>query len=89
METEATPTAAPPAKPISRKERQRALAAARQARHRDRRKRGIAAVIWVEVFEREIDALIRRGLIEAERRADRGEIRAALHQLFDRTISKW
>jgi hypothetical protein len=89
MQTEATPTATLLAKPISRKQRQRALAAARQARHRDRRKRGIAAVIRVEVFEREIDALIRRGLIDAERRADRGEIRAALYKLFDSTINRW
>jgi len=84
-----TLTDAPPAKPISRKQRQRALAAARQARHRDRRKRGIAAVIRVEIFEREIDALIRHGLVHAELRADRGEIRAALHELFDKTISRW
>ena len=40
----------------------------------------VPAVIRVEVLEREIDALIRHGLIDAERRADRGEIRAALHQ---------
>jgi hypothetical protein len=46
-------------------------------------------VILVEVFEREIDALIRRGLIDAERRADRGEIRAALYKLFDSTINRW
>jgi hypothetical protein len=70
VQIEATPTAAPPTKPVSRKQRQRALAAASQARHRDRRKRGITAVIRVEVFEREIDALVRRGLIDAERRAD-------------------
>jgi hypothetical protein len=89
MQTEATPTATLLAKPISRKERQRALAAARQARHRDRRKRGIAAVIRVEVFDREIDALIRRGLIDAERRADRAEILAALYKLFNSTISRW
>jgi len=41
------------------------------------------------VFEREIDTLIRRGLIDAERRADRGEIRAALYKLFDTTMSRW
>jgi len=45
--------------------------------------------IDIEVFEREIDALIRHGLMHEERRADRGEIRAALHELFDRTISRW
>jgi len=70
-------------------QRLRALAAARQARRRDRRKRGIAAVIRVEVFEHEIDALIRRGLIDAERRPDRSEIRAALYEMFDSTISRW
>lgn len=72
-----------------RKQRQRALAAARQARYRDRRKRCIAAVIRVEIFERELDALIRRGLLGAERRAGRDEIRTALHRLFDKTISRW
>lgn len=78
-----------PTKPISRKQRQRALAAAGQARYHDRRTRCIAAVIRVEVFERVIDAMIRRGLLDAGRRADRDEIRAALHRLFDRTISRW
>jgi hypothetical protein len=56
MQTKATAENA--GKPISRKHRQRALAAARQAR---RSKRGIAAVIRVEAFEHEIDALIRAG----------------------------
>jgi hypothetical protein len=88
MQTEATVTAAPAVKPISRKQRQRALATARQARHRDRRKRGIA-LIRVEVFEHEIDALIRRRLIDAERRFDRSEIRAGLYKLFDSTIGRW
>jgi hypothetical protein len=88
MQTEATVTAPPAVKPISRKQRQRALAAARQARHRDRHKRGIA-VIRVEVFEHEIDALIRRRLIDAERRSDRSEIRAGLYKLFDSTIGRW
>ena len=89
MQTDAMITSSAPTKPISRKQHQRALAAARQARYRDRRKRCIAGVIRVEVFEREIDALIRRGLLDAEWRADRDEIRAALHKLFDRTISRW
>jgi len=89
MQTDAMLISPPPAKSISRKQRQRALAAARQARYRDRRKRSIAAVIRVEVFEREIDALIRRGLLDAEWRADRDEISASLHRLFDRTISRW
>ena len=89
MQTDAVPASPSPAKPISRKQHRRALAAARQARYRDRRKRRVAAVIRVEVFEREIDALIRRGLLDAEWRADRGEIRAALHRLFERTISRW
>ena len=89
MQTDVAQISPAPTTPISRKQRQRALAAARQARYRDRRKRCIAAVIRVEVFERELDALIRRGLLDADRRADRGEIRAALHRLFDTTISRW
>ena len=89
MQTDATLTSPAPIKPIFRKQRQRALAAARQARYRDRRKRCIAAVIRVEVFEREIDALVHRGFLDAEWRTDRGEIRAALHRLFGGTISRW
>src|SRR5208282_3930452 len=81
-------TAAHAANPISRKQRQRALAAARQAPPRPPQARH-RRPIRVEVFEREIDALIRRGLIDAEQRADRGEIRVALYKLFDSTISRW
>ncbi len=88
MPTDAMLASPSPTKPISRKQRQRVLAAARQARSRDRRKRGIAAVIRVEVFEREIDALVRHGLLDAEGRTDRDEIREALHRLFDGTISR-
>ncbi len=89
MPDDAILAAPSPTEPISRKQRQRVLAAARQARYRDRRERGIAAVIRVEVFEREIDALIRRGLLDAEWRTDRDDIRAALHRLFDGTIGRW
>ncbi len=89
MPTDAMLACPSPTKPVSRKQRQRVLAAARQARYRDRRKRCITAVIRVEVFEREIDALIRRGLLDAEGRTDRDAIRAALHRLFDKTISRW
>ncbi len=64
MPTDAMLACPSPTKPISRKQRQRVLAAARRARYRDRRERCIAAVIRAEVFEREIDALVQIELLQ-------------------------
>jgi hypothetical protein len=53
--------------------------AVRMARHRARRKRGLHG-LTIFLHEREIDALIRRGWLAAESRADRDAIRKALYR---------
>jgi hypothetical protein len=53
--------------------------------HRQRRRHGLRCLM-IEIRNREIDALIRRGLLDNEKRDDTTAIRAALHQYLDRTL---
>ena len=53
--------------------------------HRERRRRGLRCLM-IEIRDREIDALVRRGLLDDEKRDDTAAIRAAFHQYLDRTL---
>ena len=53
--------------------------------HRERRRRGLRCLM-IEIRDREIDALVRRGLLDDEKRDDTVAIRAAFHQYLDRTL---
>jgi hypothetical protein len=63
----------------------RSAAAERTRLYRQRKQRGL---LWVtiELFPREIEELIRRGLLASEMRNDRHAIKKALHSHFDRTL---
>lgn len=56
--------------------------AARMARHRDRRRNGLRC-ITIELRETEIDALIRRGGLAPDSRADMAAVRKALYAWLD------
>ena len=60
-------------------------AAERMRVHRERRRQGLQCII-VELRETEIDALVRRGLLEAETRNDKYAVRMALYQYLDDTL---
>ena len=60
-------------------------AAQRMRHHRERRQLGLRCVV-VQVFEKEVDTLIRFGLLEADARNDRYAVREALHRLLSRTL---
>ena len=60
-------------------------AAERMRVHRKRRRQGLQCII-VELRETEIDALVRRGLLEAETRNDKYAVRMALYEYLDRTL---
>ena len=53
--------------------------------HRERRRRGLRCLM-IEIRDREIDALVRHGLLDGEKRDDTAAIRAALHQYLDHTL---
>ena len=53
--------------------------------HRERRRRGLRCLM-IEIRDREIDALVRHGLLDVEKRDDTTAIRAAFHQYLDRTL---
>jgi hypothetical protein len=57
----------------------------RVRRHRERRRRGLRC-LTIEIRDREIDALVRQGLLDSEKRGDTRAIRAAFHQYLDRTL---
>ena len=63
----------------------RSAAAERMRRHRERRQVGLRC-ITIQVWDREIEMLIRRGLLPAEMRNDLHEIREALYVHLDRTL---
>ena len=54
-------------------------------RHRERRQVGLRC-ITIQVWDREIETLIRRGLLPTEMRNDLHEIREALYAHLDRTL---
>ena len=63
----------------------RSPAAERMRRHRERRQMGLRC-ITIQVWDREIETLIRRGLLPAKMRNDPHEIREALYVHLDRTL---
>ena len=56
--------------------------ALRMARHRARRRKGLRC-FTIELYETEIDTLIRRGWLDADDRADPAAIRKALYEFLD------
>ena len=60
----------------------RSAGALRMARHRNRRRKGLRCVT-IELREREIDVLIRRGLLFRNERAAPTAVRKALHRFLD------
>jgi hypothetical protein len=60
-------------------------AALRMRRHRDRRRHGLRC-LTLQVHDREIDALVRKGLLAAETRNVVGEINAAFYKFLDQTL---
>ena len=60
-------------------------AAERMRLHRERRRQGLRCII-VELRETEIEALVRRGLLEAETRNDKYAVRKALYDHLDQTL---
>ena len=69
--------AAPPRSPSG--------AALRMRRHRERRRRKLHCLI-IELRKTEIDALVRKGMLEAETRNNRQAIRLALYSFLDSTL---
>jgi hypothetical protein len=63
------------------------LAAERMRRHRKRRRNGLRCLM-VELRETEIDALVRKGLLNEESRRDPGEIVAALYTFLEDTLGQ-
>jgi hypothetical protein len=57
--------------------------AERMRQSRQRRREGFIGVICVEVRQREVAALVARGLLAAADRGDRGAIAEALGRLLD------
>jgi hypothetical protein len=60
------------------KEQSRSASAARMLRHRERRRRGMR-FLGIEIREREIEALIRRGRLDPDHRANSAAVRQALY----------
>jgi hypothetical protein len=72
--------------PIVLANHRRAMSAAeRMRRHRERRQMGLRCVT-LQVWDREIEMLIQRGLLPTEMRNDLHEIREALYLHLDRTL---
>jgi hypothetical protein len=63
----------------------RSTAAERMRRHRERRRNRMRP-LWIELHVTEIDALIRRGLLNSETRNDAGAIIEALYVFLDSTL---
>ena len=53
--------------------------------HHERRRHGLRCLV-IEIRDREIDALVRHGLLDGEKRDDTAAIRAAFHQYLDHTL---
>jgi hypothetical protein len=64
------------------KELPRSSSAARMLRHRERRRKGLR-FLGIELREREIEALIRRGQLHADQRANSAAVRRALYGFLD------
>jgi hypothetical protein len=63
----------------------RAAAAERMRQHRERRREG-RHCLMIELLETEIDALIRRGLLEPNERSDPDSLRIALYEFLARSV---
>ena len=63
----------------------RSAAAERMRRHRERRRDGLRC-LTIELRETEIDALVRRGLINSETRNDPGAMMDALYAFLDNML---
>jgi len=64
----------------------RSAAAERMRLHRERRRMGLRC-LTIQVFETEIDRLIRNGFLNWEMRNDQIAIRDALHSFLDETLN--
>ena len=67
------------------KELPRSSSAARMLRHRERRRRGMR-FLGIELREREIEALIRRGRLHPDHRANPAALRQALYGFLDQYL---
>jgi len=65
----------------------RSAAAERMRRHRARRREGLRC-LTIELRETEIDALIHKGMLNADTRNDLGAILNALYTHRDRTLDE-
>ena len=65
----------------------RTAAAERMRRHRQRRRDGLRCFI-IELRETEIDALIRNGLLAAEKRQDYGSVQSAFYAFLDNAFQE-
>ena len=63
----------------------RSSSAARMLRHRERRRKGLR-FLGIELREREIEALIRRGQLHADQRANSAAVRRALYGFLDQYL---
>jgi hypothetical protein len=70
---------------VPKRERLPSAAAERMRLHRERRRQGFRC-LTIELRETEIDALIRRGLLQAEMRNDMYSVRKALYEHLDHTL---
>jgi len=64
----------------------RSSAAERMKNHRERRRLGLRC-FTVQVFEKEIDTLVCKGLLGPDARNDSYAVREALHKHLSRTLS--
>ena len=64
----------------------RSAAAERMRAHRDRRRKGLHC-FTLEIRRREIDVLVKRGLLEPVARNDPYEVKMALYRHFDKTLT--
>jgi hypothetical protein len=65
----------------------RAKAAARMRRSRQRHAKGLHCLM-LEIRDAEVEALVRRGLLAQENRADRAAVVKALYKLLDGTLGR-
>jgi len=74
-----------PGAPMTEIDAIREATAIRVRLHRERRRRGLRCLM-IEIRDREIDALVRHGLLDGAQRDDTTAIRAAFHRYLDHTL---
>ena len=72
-------------KPSTDKAVARSRAAERMRRHRERRKKKLRCPT-IQIREREIDELTRKGFLAADARNDPRSVTMALYEFFERTL---